>query len=56
VVGIDIAKDTFVACFGRIEPTQHLFFSKEVTFANSLAGFADLLTWTTKQLPATAPL
>jgi transposase len=56
VVGIDIAKDTFVACFGRIEPTQHLFFSKESTFANSLAGFADLLTWTTKQLTAAAPL
>jgi transposase len=56
VVGIDIAKDTFVACFGRIEPTQHLSFSKETTFANSLAGFTDLLTWTTKQVTSAAPL
>ncbi|MGI4887021.1 MAG: hypothetical protein ACRYFR_18855 [Janthinobacterium lividum] len=43
VVGIDIAKDTFVACFGRIDTSQHLSFGKETTFANTLAGFAALL-------------
>ena len=55
VVGIDIAKDTFVACFGRIETSQHLRFGKETTFANTAAGFAALLAWTAKQQPAAAP-
>ena len=35
VVGIDIAKDTFVACFGHIATSQHLSFGKETTFANT---------------------
>ena len=35
VVGIDIAKDTVVACFGRIEPSQHLRFGKQATFDNT---------------------
>lgn len=56
VVGIDIAKDTFVACFGRIEASQSLSFSKETTFANSFAGFTALLDWTTKQHTTSAPL
>ncbi len=56
VVGIDIAKDTFVACFGRIEASQRLHFSKEVTFANSATGFADLLAWTSKQHAPAVPL
>ncbi|MDB5234683.1 MAG: hypothetical protein JWR44_1676 [Hymenobacter sp.] len=56
VVGIDIAKDTFVACFGRMDTGQRLDFRKEVTFANSAAGFTDLLAWTTQQLTATAPV
>jgi transposase len=55
VVGIDIAKDTFVACFGRIDPNQHLAFGKETTFANTPAGFAALLVWTTKQQVVAAP-
>jgi transposase len=55
VVGIDIAKDTFVACFGRIDPNQHLAFGKETTFANTPAGFAALLVWTTKQQVVVAP-
>ena len=37
-VGIDIAKDTFVACFGRIDPSQSLSFGKEITFANTAVG------------------
>ncbi len=56
VVGIDIAKDTFVACFGRIEASQHLSFGKETTFANSFAGFTALLDWTAKQHTTAAPL
>ena len=56
VVGIDIAKDTFVACFGRIDVQQQLRFGKEATFDNTLAGFAALLLWTTKQHITTAPL
>ncbi|QKG59139.1 IS110 family transposase (plasmid) [Hymenobacter sp. BRD128] len=56
VVGLDIAKDTFVACFGHIEVTQHLHFGKPATFANTSAGFAELLTWTVRQQAARAPL
>ena len=56
VVGIDIAKDTFVACFGRIEVNQHLRFGKQATFDNTLAGFAALLAWTAKQRVTAAPL
>ncbi|WP_426061508.1 IS110 family transposase [Hymenobacter sp. B1770] len=55
VVGIDIAKDTFVACVGRIDTRQHLWFGKETTFANTAAGFAALLAWTAKQQLAAAP-
>ena len=56
VVGIDIAKDTFVACFGRIEVRQHLHFGQQASFANTQAGFADLLTWTARQQASSAPL
>lgn len=56
VVGIDIAKDTFVACFGRIDAGQRLDFRKEVTFANSAGGFADLLAWTSQQHTTSVPL
>jgi len=56
VVGIDIAKDTFVACFGRIDVNQHLRFGKEATFDNTLAGFAALLAWASKQQATAAPL
>ena len=52
VVGIDIAKDTFVACFGRIETSQHLRFGEETTFANTPADFAALLAWVLPQQAA----
>ena len=52
VVGIDIAKDRFVACFGRIEASQQLRFGKETTFANSPTGFAALLAWIKPQQAA----
>lgn len=55
VVGIDIAKDTFVTCFGRINLHQHMTFGKETTFANTPAGFDALLVWTAKQQAAAAP-
>ena len=56
VVGIDIAKDSFVACFGRIESTQHLRFGKQATFDNTLPGFVALLAWTARQQATAAPL
>ena len=49
VVGIDIAKETFVACFGRLEEHQRLCLGIEKTFANSLAGFAELRAWAQRQ-------
>ena len=55
VVGIAIAKDTFVACLGRIDPSQSLSFGKEITFANTAVGFAALLVWTAKQQIVAAP-
>lgn len=56
VVGIDIAKDTFVACFGRIDVHQQLRFGKEAPFDNTSVGFAALLAWTAKQQATAAPL
>ncbi len=56
VVGIDIAKDTFVACFGRIDLAQQLRFHKEATFANTSAGFAELQAWTAAYQASSAPL
>ena len=48
VVGIDIAKDSFVACLGYLEISQQLHFGKEVAFDNRASGFADLLRWVAK--------
>ncbi|KUG09087.1 IS110 family transposase [Solirubrum puertoriconensis] len=56
VVGIDIAKDSFVACFGSLDAHQRVRSSKPATFANDLPGFAALLRWVTAQCTATAPL
>ncbi|GAB2697224.1 hypothetical protein GCM10011495_36820 [Hymenobacter frigidus] len=49
VVGIAIAKDTFVACSGRIDTRQYLTFGKETTFADTPVGFVALLVWTVMQ-------
>lgn len=46
VVGIDIAKDTFVACLGSLDTAQgQRFYGKPTTFANDAAGFAALRAW-----------
>ena len=46
VVGIDIAKDTFVACLGHIDAHQALHLSrKPAEFANDAAGFAACRRW-----------
>ena len=55
MVGIDIGKDTFVACFGRVDLQQHVSFGKEIAFANTLAGFSALLAWATKQQAVAVP-
>ena len=44
VVGIDIAKSSFVACFGQVDGHQQVLFSKQTTFDNTLGGFASLLS------------
>ena len=49
VVWIAIAKNTFVACSGRIDTRQYLTFGKETTFADTPAGFVALLVWTAMQ-------
>jgi transposase len=56
VVGIDIAKDSFVACFGSLDAQQRVRCGKPATFANDLPGFAALLRWVTVQRTGTAPL
>ena len=56
VVGIDIAKDSFVACVGHSMLDQQLHFGKETTFANTASGFADLLSWVAKQHVSSSPL
>ena len=55
VVGIDIAKDSFVACLGYLEVGQQLHFGKEATFDNTASGFADLLQWVAKHQAADSP-
>jgi transposase len=56
VVGIDIAKDSFVACVGHATLSQQLHFGKETTFANAASGFAALLSWVDKQHQSGTPL
>ncbi len=56
VVGIDIAKDSFVACFGQSSLSQQLHFGKEKTFDNTASGFAALLSWVAKQHVSDSPL
>ncbi len=56
VVGIDIAKSSFVACLGRLDGNQQLVFGKETTFENTPSGFASLLSWVARQQEAAAPL
>ena len=56
VVGIDITKDSFVACVGHATLSQQLHFGKETTFANTASGFATLLTWVAKQHTTGSPL
>ncbi len=55
VVGIDMAKDSFVACLGYLEVSQQLHFGKEVTFDNTASGFAALLSWVAKQQASPVP-
>ncbi|UOQ69895.1 IS110 family transposase [Hymenobacter volaticus] len=57
-VGIDIAKDSFVARFGSLDTNLQLQLDKpdDKTFANTQAGFADLLTWVKKLRLARVPL
>lgn len=47
VVGIDIAKDTFVACFGCIDATQELHFGKHevVELSRTALGRIFLTSW-----------
>jgi len=56
VVGIDIAKSSFVACLGSLDLSQQLSFGKETTFDNTASGFTALLSWVTQQQGAAAPL
>ncbi|TYZ12646.1 IS110 family transposase [Hymenobacter lutimineralis] len=56
VVGIDIAKNSFVACLGQVDSRQCLHFGKETIFENTLTGFTDLLQWVARQQSAAAPL
>ena len=55
VVGIDIAKSSFVACLGRLDLDQQLAFSKETTFENTPSGFTALLHWVVRQQVADVP-
>ncbi|MBG8554968.1 IS110 family RNA-guided transposase [Hymenobacter guriensis] len=56
VVGIDIAKDSFVACFGSLDADQRVCAGKPATFANDLQGFTALLHWVAARRASTAPL
>jgi transposase len=56
VVGMDIAKSSFVACLGQVDGHQRLHFGKETTFENTPSGFADLLRWVARQQATAAPL
>ena len=45
IVGIDIAKDTFVACYGTVTSSFEQTISKPTSFENSSKGFIALLRW-----------
>lgn len=43
VIGIDVAKDNFVVCFGHFDQSQKVVFSKEEIFTNNKEGFEKLI-------------
>lgn len=45
LVGIDISKSSFTACFCQREQSGELSFSKSVDFTNDRTGFNQLLRW-----------
>ena len=44
VVGIDIAKSSFVACLGQVDGNQQLLFGKETSFENTPGGLIGRLS------------
>jgi transposase len=56
VVGIDIAKSSFVACLGQVASNQQLLFGNVTTFEDMPSGFTSLLNWVARQQIAAIPL
>lgn len=54
-VGIDVAKDTVVCCFGSIDLQQQTTVSAAKRFANTPAGFVQLLEWTAQRCEESSP-
>jgi transposase len=48
VVGLDVAKDSFVACIGTVDSYFKQYISKSDSFQNNLIGFKKLLSWIRK--------
>lgn len=56
VIGSDISKDTFEACFGSIDINQETKISKSKNFKNSEEGFNALLKWVKESIKDKAPV
>ena len=48
VVGLDVAKDSFVACIGTLDSDLKHYIGKSKDFPNNLIGFKKLLSWIRK--------
>lgn len=48
IIGIDVAKDSLVACYGMLNREQHQSISRSATFNNTTKGHQALLRWARK--------
>lgn len=56
VVGIDVAKDELVVCFGIMDDTWRPTLLAHKSFDNSIKGFKALLLWLGKYMDSSVPL
>jgi transposase len=55
-VGIDVAKDDFKVCYAVKYANGHISVRGSRTFANSLRGFTEFLSWVAKKRDTTVPI
>ena len=53
IIGIDISKDTFNACYGTFNTDGSKVTSKPRVFINNIEGFKELINWKNQHIDKT---